>query len=205
MPASDAASQPSVTPCHPSPCCLFMTPGPPSKGIMKENTQPNGLAQTPLSLLTPCPGRLGRTLSGSVETCLITLQANGQIVFQGKTGNTRCFWGRPVAVIEVEMTKGALDATLPERTLEETREKLDLPARGGRRSLLSSYSIRSSVKEANLRGNPWFYKSSNRNMQIWMTELCYLCNFVLFKPIWKVVIVCKIQLDRERPCTLLAG
>lgn len=35
-----------------------MTPGPPMKGIMKGITQPNGLAQTPLSLLTACPGKI---------------------------------------------------------------------------------------------------------------------------------------------------
>lgn len=57
LPAFDTTSQPSVTRRCLLLCCLFMTPEPPMKGIMKEITQPNGLAQTPLSLLTASPGR----------------------------------------------------------------------------------------------------------------------------------------------------
>lgn len=87
---------------------------------MKEITQPtlNSLAQTPLTLLTARPGRIGRTPTGSItQQSLSELYAYAPACkgafLSRDTWKERSATGASVALIEVEMTKGTREAVLP--------------------------------------------------------------------------------------------
>lgn len=99
---------------------------------MDEITKPNGLTQTPLSLLMACPARFGMIWKESFLDCFIIQETNSVCSNCSQRGS--CFKGHlkcavlggggvggelsPAPVIEVELTIGTLEFAVPGRGLE---------------------------------------------------------------------------------------
>lgn len=94
---------------------------------MAEITQQNRFTQTPLSLLMACPGRLGRMLTWKESSLALLDRRRNQLgllrlvkqvhVSRDTWKGAMLEWA-PVREIEVEMTMGTVESTLPGGVLE---------------------------------------------------------------------------------------